>query len=387
MKKGKLFLFLILVLFWTGCLEESTFPKVGNEKTENTQLSDYEQMFEELQGCYAFEHLDMSEKYWYADIYRVLSGHLQEGELHRDLIGELGTQDVDRLFRCVMNDHPELFYVSGYSQVEYFKNEKLYRLVFEGTYTMDEEETEIRRQQIEAYTGECLAGIAADASDYEKVKYVYEYIIKNTDYRFDAPQNQNICSVFISRESVCQGYAKAMQYLLERLGVSCTLVQGYVDDVGHAWNLVQIDGEYYYVDATWGDASYRSGGEESIGRYPAVNYDYLCVTTRQLCKTHEIANVVEMPECTSMNANYYVMEKAYFEAYDEAVIGSFMKAAQENGKDTVTVKCADEAVYDRIYEEFIVNQLVFRYLNADGRVLAYADNREQLSLTVWLVEE
>lgn len=385
MKKGKIFLFLIFVLFLTGCLDENSFQKKENEKAEE-QYSNYGQLFETLQGCYAFESLGESEQYWYADIYRVLSGHLPEGELLQDRLGELGTRDVDRLFRCVMNDHPELFYVSGYSQVEYFQNEKLQRIVFEGSYTMDEEETNIRQQQIEAYVDECLGGIPGDASEYEKVKYVYEYIIEHTDYRLDAPQNQNICSVFIGKESVCQGYAKAVQYLLERLGVTCTLVLGYVDNVGHAWNLVQIDGLYYYVDATWGDASYRSGGE-NVGRYPKVNYDYLCVTTEQLCKTHVISNVVEMPECTSMEANYYVLEKAYFDNYDEAVIGSFLKEAQEKGQDTVTVKCANEGVYDRLYEEFITRQIVFRYLDVGEGVLAYTDDREQLSLTVWLTEE
>lgn len=385
MKKGRIFLFLIFVLFLTGCLDENGFQKKENEKVEE-QYSNYGQLFETLQGCYAFESLGESEQYWYADIYRVLSGHLPEGELLQDLLGELGTRDVDRLFRCVMNDHPELFYVSGYSQVEYFQNEKLQRIVFEGSYTMDEEEANIRQQQIEAYVDECLGGIPGDASEYEKVKYVYEYIIEHTDYRLDAPQNQNICSVFIGKESVCQGYAKAVQYLLERLGVTCTLVLGYVDNVGHAWNLVQIDGRYYYVDATWGDASYRSGGE-NVGRYPKVNYDYLCVTTEQLCKTHVISNVVEMPECTSMEANYYVLEKAYFDNYDEAVIGTFLKEAQEKGQDTVTVKCANEGVYDRLYEEFITRQIVFRYLDVGEGVLAYTDDREQLSLTVWLTEE
>lgn len=403
MKKGKILLFvLICMLSLAGCLDVAgEFGETGktgetrvnrepgtrDELTDSESMAENLQMLEAFQGCYAYDTLSEAQKVWYADIYRILSGHLTEGDLQESKIGELGTEDVDFLFRCVMNDHPELFYVSGYSQVEYTRNDKLYRLGFEGTYTMDAQEAEIRRQQIDAYVQECLTGISQEASQYEKVKYVYEYLIENTEYRLDAPQNQNICSVFISRESVCQGYAKAMQYLLERLDVPCTLVLGYVDGVGHAWNLVQVDGEYYHVDTTWGDASYRSGEGESLSGYPSVNYDYLCVTTEQLCKTHEIANVVEVPECTSLEANYYVVECAYFTHYDEREIGAFLAAEQADGEDAITIKCADEAVYEEIYTQLITNQLVFQYLEVKDGVLAYSDNKEQLSITFWMVEE
>lgn len=65
-------------------------------------------------------------------------------------------------------------------------------------------------------------------------------------------------------QAVCAGYAKAFVYILANLGVEAEFVTGYTyDSYGkldlkerHAWNRVKLDGEYYYVDPTWGDPSY-----------------------------------------------------------------------------------------------------------------------------------
>ena len=147
---------------------------------------------------YAYNCLSENEKIWYADIYHVLAGHLEEGALSGELIGSLQNSDVDKIFQCVLNDHPELFYITGYSLVTHTRNDVVEKLVFQGNYSMDAGEAAIRSQQIEQAVSECLEGISPDADEYEKVKYVYEYVVENTEYRLDAPENQNICSVFIS---------------------------------------------------------------------------------------------------------------------------------------------------------------------------------------------
>ena len=86
----------------------------------------------------------------------------------------------------------------------------------------------------------------------KKILYVYEKIVDEVDYDESAPDNQNIYSIFVNRQSVCAGYSKATQYLLEQLGVFCTYVTGKTTEGGnHAWNLVKCNGDYYYVDTTW----------------------------------------------------------------------------------------------------------------------------------------
>ncbi len=337
--------------------------------------------------CYAYDTLSEMQKIWYQDIDRTLGNMLTEQELSSEVLKEgLNETDIDRVFQCVLNDHPEYFYVEGYTYTKYTQMDKLVKLVFSGTYSMTVEEAKERFAQIQLAAEQLLAGAPEDASDYEKVKYVYETLIRETDYELSAPDNQNIYSVLVNHASVCQGYAKATQYLLNRLGTDCTLVLGTVDTgEGHAWNLVKVDGEYYYVDTTWGDASYQTEEEGSF-LMPEINYDYLCVTTDQISRTHALDAGELMPECTSLEANYYVKEGAYFTSFEEERIKAFFEEASLEGKSEVTLKCGDEAVYEEFKKHLLEEQEIFDYFEHDGEI-AYAQNAKQLSLTFWVTNE
>lgn len=119
------------------------------------------------------------------------------------------------------------------------------------------------KAQLEAAANECIYSIPSDASDYEKIKYVYEYIIDLTDYDANGIDTQNIQSVLLYQKSVCAGYSKAFQYILNRMGLFCTYITGTIRDGGdHGWNMVRIGENYYYVRCDLG----RSGVCQPDGR-------------------------------------------------------------------------------------------------------------------------
>lgn len=82
-------------------------------------------------------------------------------------------------------------------------------MTLSGTYSMTPETIEAKKQLIDSYVNQCFASLpTGEGSQYAIARYVYEYLIENTEYDAGAPDNQNICSVFITHRSVCQGYAK-----------------------------------------------------------------------------------------------------------------------------------------------------------------------------------
>lgn len=329
---------------------------------------------------YAYHKLDTEQQKIYLEMLDALTD-LKTG-------AELSTVDksgLDVIFACVMNDHPELFYVEGYQVMEYTLGSKTVNITFSGTYSMTAEEARQTRTQIEQRLDECFHEVPLNEDEYSTVLFLYEWLINNTEYDKTAENNQDIRSVFLNGRSVCQGYAKAMQYMLQKAGIQCLLVTGFTNGERHAWNLTQVDGDFYYLDPTWGDASYSSASTDSAtgGFEPSINYDYFLVTTDEITRTHAIEKAVELPLCLAIDDNYFVREGLYFDSYDEERLASVLGGGNAGTDGYVTIKCGSSECYDMMVQELIGSQKIFDFVDKQGAGIAYTVNDNLRTMSFW----
>ena len=336
----------------------------------------------ELQaGNYYFSKLDGNEKRLYVEIYQILEVQAEE-----ILLSTTDTEVLPRIYQAVINDHPEFFYLTGYTYTRFMRQDAVQYITFSGRYLYDASEVARRQSMIDAAV-DMKAGELIGSNDYETVKAVYEDLILSTDYSMDSPDNQNICSVFLDKKSVCNGYAKAAQYLLNYCGIPCIIVNGSASGGAHAWNIVEIDGAYYHMDVTWGDPSYYSTDNEEKTGAPDVDYSYLCVTTAEIARNHSIDPMFAVPECSALQDNYFVREGLFLYGYEEARIQEIFAAAKAQGKNAVCIKASDRQAYQAIYDNLIGEQKIFDYFgvfqdNGEYKI-AYSGNEDLCTINFW----
>lgn len=364
--------------------KESSFSKSDmDEKREQIGLSEagIAGLQESQHGNYYYGQLGSAEKILYVEMYQVLA-LLEENIL-------LSTTDVSllpRVYQAVINDHPEFFYLNGYTYTRFMQQDAIKYITFSGRYLYDRAEVERRQIEIDRIVDEKMAQLAQN-DYYETVKAVYEYLILSTEYSMDSPDNQNICSVFLDKKSVCNGYAKAAQYMLNSYGIPCIIVNGTAMGNAHAWNIVEIYGAYYHMDVTWGDPSYYASEGEEGGGVPDIDYSYLGVTTEEISRNHSVDPSFSIPVCSAVQDNYFVREGRFFYGYDEGQLKNVFDGAKERGEHMVCIKACDRQVYQEICDKLFEEQKIFDYFgtyqeNGEYKI-AYSGNEDLYTISFW----
>ncbi len=91
-------------------------------------------------------------------------------------------------------------------------------------------------------------------TEMEKAYALQDYVCNITVYDSTLVK-KSAYNALADGKTVCRGYAMLMYKLYEKAGIPVHIVQGTAFGGGHAWNMFEVDGNWYYLDATNNDAS------------------------------------------------------------------------------------------------------------------------------------
>ena len=162
--------------------------------------------------------------------------------------------EIKNAIMAVYNDHPELFWLNTAFVCKYDKDKICAELELEFSIPRDE----FPKASAQFYnTVNSMLTQVENLSNYEKELRTHDYLIDKIEYDKGAAMNQSAYSALVEGKSVCAGYARAFQYLMQRMGIPCYYCTGFAGE-DHAWNIVALEDGYYNVDVTWDDTP---GGE------------------------------------------------------------------------------------------------------------------------------
>ncbi len=345
-------------------------------------------------GGYAYNLLGETERQLYVSMVDALEHFTPT----LDAFPEGTTEEtLFRVNQYVLADHPEIFWSAAdgtaYWNRDLQGNHVMISYSFD--YSMSQEEALPLQEAIETRVSDIVSGIQA-TEDYEIALAVYEFVVHSCEYDdaaadamreggldSDLYRVSHLTGALLDGKAICGGYARAVQYLLQQFGMEATYVTG----GNHAWNLVRLDGEYYYVDATWGDPTLDGSDLQDH-----LTYSYFAMTTADLQRKYTLdADTLPLPECIATADNYFYRNGMVLETYSTSSVKRVLQSCLRQGVSCAYLKFLQEEEYiaakaDLFQEKEIIKVLddAYGYTGNRDYTIVYLTDDDQLVLQIQL---
>ncbi|HCQ54888.1 MAG TPA: hypothetical protein DIU30_00875 [Clostridiales bacterium] len=269
----------------------------------------------EYQNKYLYSQLGENGKIIYEKLYenkenlKTGTYTIQFGNAFYDILSqENGSDKLQEEYQTAIEaftyDNPDVFYIDVtkmYINIETIQ--KIFSTKYnvyinsakDPTYLLDgftsKEQIDQCESQVIAVKNQILNQIAGK-NDIEKMRYIHDYLVDTIEYdqTFGEKNIYNIYGALVSKTCVCEGYAKASQYLLNEAGLENIIITGTATNSdgkteNHAWNYVNIDEKWYAIDTTWDDPIIVGGGKLTN----TIRYRYFLKGSSTMNKNHFIS--------------------------------------------------------------------------------------------------
>ncbi len=225
---------------------------------------------------------------------------------------------------AVRRDHTEQFWLA--TSYQYIKDASGNVAKMLPEYLMMGDELNAAKVAFNQAIDNMLAHLTPEMTEYEKEKTLHDLLATKVSYVF-ASNAHNAYGALVEGAAVCEGYAEALQCLLQRAGIQSIQVYCASRGESHAWNMVRIDGDYYLVDLTWND-------QDSMLLYAYFNQTSAVFAEdhEQWRVGHDVKNhtelgceVFDLPVCTATKENYFEKNGLRISTYTVQSIGTLLK--------------------------------------------------------------
>ena len=258
---------------------------------------------------------DRMEPYYYSKMNKVQQAAyhaIRQGLLEISDSIQIPGMEAEELYNVFFRlrlDHPEIFWATGY-KYKYYSDSP--NFIFIPEYLFDKNKIKEHQKALKSRVEKLIRPVK-DKSEWEKEKYVHDFICENVHYdKLKKPYSHEIIGPLGQGVGVCEGIAKSVKVLCDALGIWCMIaVCGNNPEKGikyrHTWNIVKIGGKYYHLDVTF---------DNTLSRDDAVRYDYVNLADKQIFRDHEPV-IWKVPECTDSDHFYYREKKLSWTTVDE----------------------------------------------------------------------
>ncbi|MCR4557452.1 MAG: hypothetical protein K5779_06485 [Saccharofermentans sp.] len=302
---------LMLIITASGCdtgtaysLESTRFSSAVSE-TAATKPSVYIRSSFDINKNPYYAMLSETEMNAYSFVYEELIKGNQKFECPFTISADQLSKATD----AMLNDHPELFWLDNSYGYTYDPADGTVKEITFNFFDFADTPEKLRdaRSRFDSAAEKIITEASKYPTQAERELYIHDYICDNTGYDENAPYNQSAYSVIVLHSSVCAGYARSFQYLMQKSGFTCYYVTGRTekssqvlggnDENGtHSWDIVFIAGEYYNVDCLWDDTASDS--------YGSPIYPFFNIPDEELVNHVRINMATRLPGCHSTDYRY-----------------------------------------------------------------------------------
>jgi hypothetical protein len=284
---------------------------------------------------FEYGFLTTPQKQLYAmmeDTFRSVSNSL---EIDEDM--NITADDFDAVFSIFLNKDPYDYYLYPSATTSYSKTtNKLYSVTF--SYLYPKINVTSRHEKTDSAVQNIVSNIRQKSSDYDRVIAIFKLLSEKITFDDNSDDSQNIYGALVDGRANCMGYSFAFKRLCGELGIEAITVSGTnTQGIPHMWNMVNIGGDWYQIDATFGDPDTGY-----------INFDYCLTTDARLLSGYKAEQTIApYPKAVSMEDNYYVRSGLFATTQAEAItiIREEIKKAISNKDTAVQILCATDNVY------------------------------------------